>query len=489
MARLVLSALNSRNYSDTRILQQTGKENSALPPARGGICFLLWPHLDGSTTIPHGTFLKAFLSSRSTIVETIKTAVVVVLLLAVLYGVYVVLNKPELAPPPQAAGWNDDTAAPPDVEVGVPNPLNGVHPMPLDKQATQPGQSTLASSLPADSAQLAKSIPQGSITDIADSKTIEAASADPGPASPALAVPTMPASPAAEQSGAKLASASMTAEPLTKLDSGAAADTPAAVSAGEAAKPQVSIYAQAASSGSQDRAEFRSIRAFDNAWNSAVVQLQQGQWSEALLTLSFFFHDPDISGEERQRLLDLLDPLAGKVIYSPEHTLEAPYQVKPGERLETIAERFQLPLSLLQNINGIANPEALQPGTQLKVLRGPFRAEIDLKRSEMVLFLGKYYAGRFPVSVGNDPAPQASEYQVLAKEAGREYTGANGIRIPARSADNPYGALYLDLGNRVGIHGSPDTLPPNGLGCLSLSAADVADVYSILSVGSKVTIR
>lgn len=433
--------------------------------------------------------------------ETIKTAVVVVLLLAVLYGVYVVLNKPELAPPPQAALWNDDTAAPPEVEVGVPNPLNGMDSVPLDKQGALAAQSTLATSLPAGPAQLAKSIPQGSITDIADPRPIEAAPVDASPASPALAVPGVPApNPAAEQPNAKLASASMTAEPLAKLDSAAAADAPEAVTAGgspapaaappaEAAKPQVSIYAQAASSGSQDRAEFRSIRAFDNAWNSAVAQLQKGQWSEALLTLSFFFHDPDLSGEERQRLLDLLDPLAGKVIYSPEHTLEAPYQVKPGERLETIAEQFRLPVSLMQNINGIANPEALQPGTQLKVLRGPFRAEIDLKRSEMVLFLGKYYAGRFAVSVGNDPAPQASEYQVLAKEAGREYTGANGIRIPARSADNPYGALYLDLGNRVGIHGSPDTLPPSGLGCLSLSAADVADVYGILSVGSKVTVR
>ncbi len=309
-----------------------------------------------------------------------------------------------------------------------------------------------------------------------------------------------PPSPAAEQSGAKLASASMAAEPLKSPRGDAVAGAPGTVSAGdssdpaaapagEAAKPQVSIYAQAANSGSQDRAEFRSIRAFDNAWNSAVAQLQKGQWSEALLTLSFFFHDPDITGEERQRLLDLLDPLAGKVIYSKEHTLEAPYQVKPSERLEAIAEQFQLPVGLLQNINGIANPEALPPGTQLKVLRGPFRAEIDLKRSEMVLFLGKYYAGRFAVSVGNDPAPQASEYQVLAKEAGREYTGANGIRIPARTADNPYGALYLDLGNRVGIHGSPDTLPASGLGCLSLSAADVADVYGILSVGSRVTIR
>ncbi len=107
----------------------------------------------------------------------------------------------------------------------------------------------------------------------------------------------------------------------------------------------------------------------------------------------------------------------------------------------------------------------------------------------MVLFLDRYYAGRFAISAGNDPAPQPSEYVVKAKESGHEYTGPNGIRVPAGAADNPYGSYYLDLGNRVSIHGSPDTLPAGGLGCLSLSTADVADVYGILSIGSKVTIR
>ncbi len=89
--------------------------------------------------------------------------------------------------------------------------------------------------------------------------------------------------------------------------------------------------------------------------------LQKGQWSDALLTLSFFFHDPEITGEERQRLLDLLDPLAGKVIYSKEHTLEVAYEVKPGERLDAIAQQLQVPVSLLQNINGIAIPMNSSP--------------------------------------------------------------------------------------------------------------------------------
>ncbi len=411
--------------------------------------------------------------------ETIKTAVVVVLLLAVLYGVYVVLNKQDLTPPSDADTWNE-TATLPQVDTGMPSSLDSLRPLPLDKQDAQPNPPTLAAVTANDSAGLAKQIPQGAITQISDS--VEAESATPVPGQPTLAD---------QPSNAKQASANLAADATPDPAPTVAPATSGPATASEpAADSQGSIYAPGSNLPAQEKEDFRSIRAFDNAWNSAVAQLQKGQWAESLLTLSFFFHDPDINGEERQRLIDLLDPLAGKVIYSSEHTLEAPYEVKPGDRLETIAQQYQVPVSLLQNINGISQPESLRPGTKLKVLRGPFRAEIDLKRSELVLFLGKYYAGRFAISVGNDPAPQPTECQVLATEAGREYVGQDGIRIPARAAENPYGKVYLDLGNGVCVHGSPEAIPSHaGLGCVSLSDADVADIAGILSVGSKVTIR
>ena len=66
-------------------------------------------------------------------------------------------------------------------------------------------------------------------------------------------------------------------------------------------------------------------RVFQNAWNAAVGQLEKGQWEEALFTLSLRYNDPDVTGEARTRLMDLLDPLAGRVIYSNEHTMAPPY--------------------------------------------------------------------------------------------------------------------------------------------------------------------
>ena len=342
--------------------------------------------------------------------ETIKTAVVVVLLLAVLYGVFVVLNKPDLTPPPELADWLDDAAAPLDVEFGEPSTADGSHLATPDRPAEQRGQPALALADDPTRTPLQPGAPK--MPDAGEPEIAVPAFDQPPPADRPADQPAEPQlATAGHDAGPRPSPATVTAIPDV-------AD--AAPVAMEAAPDQTvaapgSIYAQTANVATHDQADFRSIRAFDNAWNSATAQLQNGQWAEALLTLSFFFHDSEITSEERQRLLDLLDPLAGKVIYSDEHTMEAPYEVRPGDRLDVIAQQCQVPVALLQNINGIAHPHALQPGTRLKILRGPFRAEIDLKRSELILFLGKYYAGRFPVSVGNDPQPRPTETQVLAK--------------------------------------------------------------------------
>ena len=239
-----------------------------------------------------------------------------------------------------------------------------------------------------------------------------------------------------------------------------------------------------------DESDLPARRAFDSGWRSAIAQMQKQDWTGALMTLSLFYNDSELTGEERQRLVDLLDPLAGKVIYSSEHTLARPYVIRPGETLHEVAQRFQVPVSLLQNVNGIADPRSLSPGAKLKVIPGPFRAEIDLSKSELAIFVGKYYAGRFPVSIGNDPPPKPGEYDVLAKQDGRDYQAASGARIPARAPDNPFGCVWIDLGDNISIHGSPESISSQGsTGCISLTATDAADVFGILTQGSKVGIR
>ena len=231
--------------------------------------------------------------------------------------------------------------------------------------------------------------------------------------------------------------------------------------------------------------------AFRQAWAIAKQQVEQGDLRSGLSTLSGYHGNDKINRDYYRQLLEILDYLAGEVIYSQKHTLEPPYQVQATDTLEMIAHQFRVPMRLLQNINGIQEPGSLVPGSELKVVKGPFRAHVDLSDMEVTLFAGHLYAGRFACKVGADPYPEPGQYTVLAKQQGRSYYVADGSIIPGNDPGNPYGHVWLDLGNQVCLHGSAENVEISGsqLGCIRMNRADSANVYGILSAGSQVLIR
>ncbi|MEM9826158.1 MAG: LysM peptidoglycan-binding domain-containing protein [Planctomycetota bacterium] len=228
---------------------------------------------------------------------------------------------------------------------------------------------------------------------------------------------------------------------------------------------------------------------FENAIRRADEQVEQERYRDALATLSLFYRTPDLTSQQYEQLTSRLDWLIGKVIYSPQHLLDAPYRVQGRETLMQIADQYQVSWQLLANINNIKDPYAMLPGTELKVMKGPFRAEVDLSDKEVTLFLGEYYAGRFQVELGTQPTPVAGQYTVQAKQTGRTYYPAEGAPIAADDANNPYGGVWIDLGGQMSLHGSDSRARPTRAGCISLAGAPAKDLYAILSQGSSVTIR
>jgi lipoprotein-anchoring transpeptidase ErfK/SrfK len=195
-----------------------------------------------------------------------------------------------------------------------------------------------------------------------------------------------------------------------------------------------------------------------------------------------------MTSDDRAALMGRLDFLAGEVIYSGRHLLEQPYRVTGGETLETIGKTLNVPWQLLGTINRVNSPASVVPGQELKVVRGPFRAEVNLGRSELTLFLGELYAGRFSMTTGQDPSPEPGEFSIQDRQTARTYYPLNGANIPAGDPRNPYGDVWLDLGNRVCIHGSATTPTSSGAGCIQLTPRDAKDVFGILSKGSSVSI-
>ncbi len=193
-------------------------------------------------------------------------------------------------------------------------------------------------------------------------------------------------------------------------------------------------------------------------------------------------------------MLQWLDQLAGKVIYSTEHHLAPrPCIVADGDTLESLAVEWNVPAQLIYNINSnkIGDPALLVPGTELKVVTGPFDARISVERQEMTLFLGDLYAGRFPIELGQDHEYELGSFMIEGKsDTGRQYQDRSGQLIAAGDASNPYGKFWLGFSNSdLCIHESPAAdNASDRRGCIRLSSRDAADVYGILSDGSQISI-
>jgi len=374
-------------------------------------------------------------------VNTLKSTAVILVLAGVLYGVYTTLNRPESPPPPGMTAKDIDDMGPPQVDFG--------------------GDTGPTSHLPA---------PPTTLT-------------PPSTESPASGLHS---SAATDGQGGSLYA------PRGRDSAAPSATTPPTQTA---AAGGGSTYNQQSSFESADAASpapSTSLAAFalrrDLA--AALKQIEESKFRAALATLSPYYNRSELSPDDRAQLIGWLDALAAKVIYSREHLLDAPYQVRGSETLFDIAERSHVPAELLQNINGVNDPRVLLPNTTLKLVPGPMRAEVNLASSELTLFLGDLYAGRFPFTLGNEP-PQPGDFEVKDRQPERTYYGADGRTIAANDPTNPYGQCWIDLGPSACIHGSPLSAAPGAatLGCISLSPQDARDVYSILGRGARVVIK
>lgn len=222
----------------------------------------------------------------------------------------------------------------------------------------------------------------------------------------------------------------------------------------------------------------------------ARQKLDRGEFVQVHQVLSAWYADPRLTREEDAQLTDLLDQVAGTVVYSRQHILEPPYTVQSGDTLPQIAQKYDVPWELLAKINGIAQPDQLAPGTQLKVVRGPFEAAVRLQRRELVLMVQGRYAGRFQVGVGRDAQGCEGVYQVREKGLNPRYYSDQGV-IEANDPRNPLGPKWLGLEGRLGIHAARDPAAfndPQAPGAIFLTPQDMDDVFDILSIGSRVVI-
>jgi LysM repeat protein len=424
--------------------------------------------------------------------NNLKTAFVVVVMLAVLYGVYLVLNKPEPVAV-QGTGetpWESATRTMPEIGLGTPfvppaapegsrysganesparpnAPWSGPASGPAPGPETQPGPIPYDKNSP-DLLEPRGPYAKGSLTDenaFPDGDEMLSSRSQP----PARDGDSLARAPSQEDEYRR------DEDPRSRQDT-------AGESTGETGGETTG------ETGEESANDSIGTSAFSVSWAEAQQMVRDGKFRQALALLTPYYGNSDLAPEEQRQLEEMLDSLAGKVIYSTEHWMEAPYAVESGETLREIAEEFDVPWELLQNINGIEDPNAISPGDELKVVRGPFRAEIELSRNRLTLFAKNLYAGRFDIEVHERDAPLIGRFSVNSRRLWPNYE-SRGETIEANHPDNPYGQWLIDLGGGVSLHSHSPSPTSAALGCISLSPQDASDVFGILSVGSQVEIR
>lgn len=324
-------------------------------------------------------------------------------------------------------------------------------------------------------------------------------SANPSPMSaPSVSVPGTPvagsASPAGAGSVTLLTPPGPTNNPNASLGTSPAIATPSLLSGTKAGQTPAATYPppDSASSPAASSLDNNFQGKFAEFMQAVQKKLDEGRLSEAHLILSSLYDNPDLPQSQARQLAEMLDQLAGTVIYSRQHFLEQPYIVRPGDTLDQIADKYNVPAILLARINGIRDPQQLEPGQELKVVRGPFNAVIHLDRHELSLMMEGRYAGRFAIGVGCDQPKLEGTYVVREKKINPPYRGPDSITVPGGDPRNPLGKFWIGLSNNVGLHGTVD--PQNvgrddNRGTICLGDRDIDDLYGILSVGSRVVIQ
>jgi len=195
--------------------------------------------------------------------------------------------------------------------------------------------------------------------------------------------------------------------------------------------------------------------------------------------------------DRRPKIQKRIDQTARSIYFSPQPHYMPAYVIKPGDQLRRIARQYNVTWEYLVKLNRI-DPRRIRPEQNLKVIKGPFGAVIDLSDRELTIHAHGYYVCRFPVGIGQDGTTPIGRFKVLSKVVNPQYTAPDGRVIDADDPKNPLGERWIDIGNHYGIHG---TIDPKSIGqaksrgCIRMKNSNVADVYDLLGVGSEVIIR
>ncbi|MHC4220726.1 MAG: L,D-transpeptidase family protein, partial [Planctomycetota bacterium] len=204
---------------------------------------------------------------------------------------------------------------------------------------------------------------------------------------------------------------------------------------------------------------------------------------------------------------DALTTLNQRLVFSPEVVADDPYSrryvVGPGDRLGGIVRQQNLAIDwrFILRVNRLASERSLRAGQRLKLVTGPFHAEVDKSDYRLDLYegtgAGRVFVASFSVGLGEHNSTPVGRFRVRSGSKLINPQWANprtGQRYGADDPANPIGERWIGLvGDEeatrdltgYGIHGTiePESVGRSAsMGCIRMLPDDVALLYEVLTV-------
>jgi lipoprotein-anchoring transpeptidase ErfK/SrfK len=210
-----------------------------------------------------------------------------------------------------------------------------------------------------------------------------------------------------------------------------------------------------------------------------------------------------MSPQQRSSVKNQLSELSNQWLLSRNVLTDDPlcesYQVKSGDLLSTIGDKYKVPYEFLETINRISDPRTIQAGIPIKVVKGPFHAKVYRSTFTMDVYLQNTYVKSFKVGLGK-PGMETPTGLWRVKSDGKLekpiWTNPiDGKTYHPEDPNYPLGSRWIGLEGLSGeardrtgfaIHGTkePEQIGSAGSqGCIRMHNGDAILVYNMMYPG------
>ena len=186
-----------------------------------------------------------------------------------------------------------------------------------------------------------------------------------------------------------------------------------------------------------------------------------------------------------------LESLNMQIIFSATETPKTEvYEVNPGDSLVKIAKHYKTTVELIKKSNNLTS-DTIRAGQHLRIWKGVFSVFVDKSQNTLMLKSDNEIVKIYNVSTGKNNSTPVGTFKIVDKLVNPVWFKSGAI-VPPESPENILGTRWMGFDfPGYGIHGTTD---PNNIGqqvtagCVRMRNSEVEELYSLLPVGTAVTI-